>query len=178
MACNCSCKLWFSSSATCNNAFNPSFFDWRIWLSSWSSSNHDCFGDLAILSFNTCNRNQACSDTTWSEPEIDKFPIIGWLCHSFKRVSYRYFYLSNLQLKVKLKSYALKFEVNEISLVFLMCDMSFLYLTSYVRKFMEKQHKNIIHIIYMTLPLITEFNRCGLPLRVMLQSLIVLFSSL
>jgi hypothetical protein len=41
---------------------------------------------------------------------------------------------------------------------------------------MEKQHKNIIHIIDMTLPLITEFTRCGLRLWVMLQSLTTLFS--
>ena len=87
----------------------------------------------------------------------DKFPIIGCFYHSFKRVSYRSFYLSDLQLKVKLKSYALEFEVNETSLVFLMCDMSCLHLISYVRKFMEKKHKNIIHIMDMTLPLITEF---------------------
>jgi hypothetical protein len=35
--------------------------------------------------------------------------------------------------------------------------MSFLILTYYVWKFMEKQHKNIIHIMDMTIPLIMEF---------------------
>ena len=150
MACNCSCNLWFSSSATCNNVFNPIFSAWSIWLSSWSSSNHDWFGHLFILKFNTCNRYQACSDTTWSEPGSDKFPVTDWLCHSFKRVNYRSFYLSNLQLKVKLKSMCLNWKWMKTSLVFLMCNMSCFLLTSYVRKFMEKQHKNIIHIMDKT----------------------------
>jgi hypothetical protein len=62
-----------------------------------------------------------------------------------------------VKLKVNLKSYALEFEVNETSLVFLMFDMSCFHLTSYVWKFMEKQHKNIIQRMDMTLPLIKDF---------------------